>query len=71
MAVLLDTAGNVFTGKLRAALTHITPWPAGQRLMGLMTRTEHELTRADDYEYLLARAKHDVPLHGASGMPVQ
>ena len=39
--------------------------------MGFMARTEHELTRADDYEYLLALAKHEVTLHEASDMLVQ
>ena len=30
VVVLLDRAGNVFTEKLRAALTHSTRWPAGR-----------------------------------------
>ena len=74
MVVLLDKAGIVFYGKLRLALTHSKlseQWPAGQRRLGFLKRTEHELTRADGYAYLLALAKHEVPLHDASDMLVQ
>ena len=39
--------------------------------MGFLMGTEHKLTRADDHGYLLALAKHEVPLHEASGMLVQ
>ena len=35
-------------------------------MMGFIQRTEHDMTRADDYEYLLALAKNEVPLHEAS-----
>ena len=69
--VLLGRSGNCFTGRMRAALTHSARWPAGQRMMGFIQRTEHDMTRADDYGYLLALAKHEVPLHGASDMLVQ
>ena len=36
-------------------------------------RTEHDVTRAANYEYLLALAKHhdEIPLQEASGMLVQ
>ena len=40
-------------------------------MMGFITRTEHDMTQADDYEYLLALVKHEVPLHKASDMLVQ
>ena len=60
-----------FYGKLRLALTHSKRWPAGRRLLGFLQRTEHELTRAEDYEHLLALAKHEVPLHAVSDMLVQ
>ena len=44
---------------------------AGQRMMGFIQRTGHDMTRADDYEYLMVLAKHEVPLHEASDMLVQ
>ena len=68
---VLDKAGHFFYGKLRLAMTHSKRWPAGKRLLGFLQRTEHELTRAEGYEYLLALAKHEVPLHEASDMLVQ
>ena len=40
-------------------------------LLGFLQRNEHELTRAEGYEYLLALGKHEVPLHEASDMLVQ
>ena len=71
MVVLLDRAGHSFAGQLRAALTHSARWPPGQRILGFIQRTEHHMERADDYEYLLAIAKHEVPLREASDMLVQ
>ena len=71
MVVLMDEAGNFIYGKLRLALTHSKRWPAGKRLLGFLQRTEHTLARAECYEYLLALAKHEVPLHESSGMLVQ
>ena len=40
-------------------------------MMGFIQRTEHEMTRADGYGYLLALAKHEVPLQEASVMLLQ
>ena len=71
MVVLLDRAGHSFTGKLRVALNISARWPAGQRILWFIQRTEHHLERAEDYEYLLALAKHEVPLQEASDMMVQ
>ena len=71
MVVLLDKAEIFFYGKLRLAMTYSKRWPAGQRLLGFLQRTEHELTRAEGYRYLLALVKHEVPLHEASDMLVQ
>ena len=71
MVVLLDKAGQFFTGKLKTALTHSARWPTGVRILGFLERHEHHMERADDYEYLLALAKHEVPLKEASGMRVQ
>ena len=52
MVVLLDEAGDFFYGKLRLALHHSRQWHAGPRLLGFLTQTEHELTRAEGYEYI-------------------
>ena len=71
MVVLLDRAGHSFTGKLRAALTDSAHWPAGMRIVGFIQRTEHHMERDDDYEYLQAIAKHEIPLREASDMLVQ
>ena len=71
VVLLLDRAGNFFTGKMRAALTHSARWPAGQRMMGFIQRTDHDMTQADDYEYLLTLAKHEMPLHEVGDMLVQ
>jgi hypothetical protein len=71
VVVLLDKAGHSFTGKLRAALTHSARWPAGVRILGFIQRHEHHMQRADDYEYLLAIARHEVPLREACDMLVQ
>ena len=40
-------------------------------MMGFTQRTEHDVSRAGDYDYLLALAKHEVPLQGASDVLVQ
>ena len=71
MVVLLDRAGHSLIGKLRAALNVSAGWPAGQMILGFIQRTERHSERAEDYEYLLALAKHEVPLREASGMLVQ
>ena len=71
MVVPLDKPGNSFYGKLQLAMPNCRRWPTGHSLLGFLTRTEHELTRADDYAYLLALANHEIPLHAASGMLVQ
>ena len=43
VVVLLDRVRRVFTGKVRAALAHSARWPAGQRIMGFIQRTEHDM----------------------------
>ena len=45
--VLLDRAGICFTGKLRAAPTHSTRWPAGQRMMGFITRRNKKFIKRE------------------------
>ena len=71
VVILLDRAGRSFTGKLQAALARSARWPAGTMILGFIQRTEHHMERADDYEYLLAIARHEVPLREACDMLVQ
>ena len=71
VVVMLDRAGHSFFGKLRAALNTSARWPAGMRILGFIQRIEHHFERAEDYEYLLALARHEVPLREACDMLVQ
>ena len=71
MVELLDNAEKLFYGELRLTPTHITRWPAGQMIVGFLMGTEHRLTPAVGYVYLLTLATHEVPLHEASEMLVQ
>ena len=63
MVVLLDRAGRSFTRQLQAAHAHSA--------LGFIQRADHHMEQADDYEYLQAIAKHEIPLQEASGMLVQ
>ena len=46
-------------------------WGVGQRYLGTILRLEHELNRPEDYEYLLALCRSEIPKSDASDLLVQ
>ena len=71
MVILYDGEGNSFVGLLKAAVDIARKWGVGQRYLGMIQRLEHELNRPEDYDYLLALCRSEIPKSEASDLLVQ
>ena len=49
-----DGSGNLFVGLLKLALSTEAQWSRCMRYMGMIHRLAQEMTRAEDYDFLLA-----------------
>ena len=56
-----DHSGNCFVGSLERALRAGVGWATGWRYLGMIHRLEQTMTRPDDYEYLLALCRNEIP----------
>ena len=54
-------SGNWFIGSLERAFKAGAGWAKGWRYLGMIYRVEQAMTRPDDYEYLLALCRNEIP----------
>jgi hypothetical protein len=59
--LMYDHSGNNFVGSLERAFKAGAGWVQGWRYLGIIHRIEHDMTRPDDYEYLLALCRNEIP----------
>ena len=71
IVVLYDGEGNSTVGLLKAALQTARHWGMGQRYLGMIQRREHAMNRPEDYDYLLALCKCEIPKSEACDLLVQ
>ena len=71
MVILYDGEGNSFVGLLKAAVDIARKWGVGQRYLGMIQRLEHEVNRPEDYDYLLALCRSEIPKSEACDLLVQ
>ena len=71
IVVLYDGEGNSFVGVLKAAVDTARKWAVGHRYRGMIRRLEHEMDRPEDYDYLLASCRSEIPKSEAWGLLVQ
>ena len=71
VVVLYDGEGNSFVGLLKAAVDIARKWGVGQRHLGMIQRLEHEMNRPEDYDYLLALCRSEIPKSEACDLLVQ
>ena len=61
IVVLYDGEGSSFVGLLKAAVDTARKWGVGQRYLSMIQRLEHEMNRPEDYDYLLALCRSEIP----------
>ena len=71
IVVLYDGEGNSTVGLLKAVLKTAREWGMGHRYLGMIHRQEHQMNRPEDYDYLLALCKSEIPKSEACVLLVQ
>ena len=71
VVVLYDGEGNSFVGLLKAAVKTAREWGMGHRYLGMIQRQDHETNRPEDYDYLLALCRSEIPKSEACDLLVQ
>ena len=71
MVVLYDGEGNSFVGLLKVAVKTAREWGMGHRYLGMVQRQDHEMDRPEDYAYLLALCRSEIPKSEACDLLVQ
>ena len=71
MVVLYDGEGNSFVGLLNAAVKTAREWGMGHRYLGMIQRQDHKMDRPEDYDYLLALCRSEIPRSKACELLVQ
>ena len=69
--ILYDQSGNSFVGSLERAFRAGAGWATGMRYLGTIHRLEQTMNRPDDYEYLRALCRNEIPRSEAQGLLVQ
>ena len=68
--LLYGHSGNCFVGSLERALRAGVGWATGRRYLGMIHRLEQTMTRPDDYEFLLALCRNEIPKSEAQDLLV-
>ena len=68
---LYDGEGNSFVGLLKAAVKTAREWGVGYRYFGTIQGQDHEMNRPEDYDYLLALCRSEIPKSEACDLLVQ
>ena len=63
--------GHSFVGLLGAAMDVARTWGVGQRHIGMICRLEHEMNCPQEYDYLLALCRSEIPKCEVSDLLVQ
>ena len=69
--ILYDGEGRSFAGLLKAAVDIARPWGVGQRYLSMIQRLEHAINRPEDYDYLLALCRIEIPKSEACDLLVK
>ena len=69
--VLYDGSGNSFLGSLELAFRAGVRWGRGTRCLGIIHRATQVLYRAEDYKYVLASCRNEIPKSVAQDLLVQ
>ena len=69
--ILYDGSGNSFVGSLERAFRAGAGWGTGMRYLGMIHRLEQAMNRPEDYDYLLALCRNEIPKSEAQGLLVQ
>ena len=67
---MYDQSGNCFVGSLERALRAGAGWATGWRYLGMIYGVEQTMTRPEDYEYLLALCRNEIPKAEATDLLV-
>ena len=59
--LMYDQSGNCFVGSLERAFRAGAGWEKRWRHLGIIYRVEQTMTRPEDYEYLLALCRNEIP----------
>ena len=68
--LMYDHSGNCFVGSLERALRTWAGCATGWRYLGMIHRVEQDMNRPDDYEYLLALCRNEIPKAEANDLLV-
>ena len=68
--LMYDHSGNCFIGSLERAFRAGAGWAKGFRYLGMIYRVEQTMTRPEDYEYLLALCRNEIPKSEAQDLLV-
>ena len=68
--LMYDHSGNCVVGSLDRALRAGVGWAAGWRYLGMIHRMEQTMNRPEDYEYLLALCRNEIPKSEAQDLLV-
>ena len=69
--LLYDHSGTSFVGLLERALRAGAGWGTDMRYLGMIHRFEQTMNRTDDYGYLLALCRSEIPKSEAQYLLVQ
>ena len=61
VVVPYDGEGNSFVGLLKVAVKTAREWGMGHRYLGMIQRHDHEMDRPENYDYLLALCRSEIP----------
>ena len=68
--LMYDHCGNSLVGSLERAFRAGAGWATGWRYLGMIYRVEQTMTRPEDYEYLLALCRNEIPKAEANDLLV-
>ena len=71
IVILYDNSGHSFMGKLELAFRAGVQWGTGMRYLSMIHRLGRQMNRPNDYEYLLALCRNEIPKSEAQDLLVQ
>ena len=68
--LMYDHSGNSFVGSLERAFRAGARWATGWRYLGMIHRVEQAMNMPEDYAYLLALCRNEIPKTEANDLLV-
>ena len=66
-----DGSGDLFVGLLKLAFSTGARWGRGMIYMGMIHRVDQVMTWAEDYDFLLALCRHELPKSEAEDLLIR